>query len=416
MPRQKLKLMNLKELLISISMFVCIYTYAQQTSTPKFGKGILNLVDKDSTWSMKIGARMQFLALNNWDAGNSTMASESFSSFSVRRARLKFNGFAFSPKLTYKIELGLSNNDIGGASEFTNNAPRFIYDAILKWNFHQNFVLWLGQAKLPGNRERVISSGDMQLVDRSLLNRHFNIDRDMGIQLRHHFTIGKNFIVKEILAISQGEGRNITTGNLGGYQYTSRVEVIPFGAFSGAKGDYKGADLVREKKPKLALGVTYDFNNNAVKTRSNQGSYMRNDVGFYETNITTVFADAMFKYQGFSFMGEYAYRSAEDPIAKNSDGSVVLDDNNKPVTVLEGNALNLQGGYLFGKNWEVAGRYSNVTFNQELSGRDNVNKYTLGVSKYIVGHKLKVQTDLSYLDRMNTTNRYLFRLQVDIHF
>ena len=43
----------------------------------------------------------------------------------------------------------------------------------------------------------------------------------------------------------------------------------------------------KSKRPKLALASTYDFNNNAVRTRSNQGSYMANDLGFFETNIKT---------------------------------------------------------------------------------------------------------------------------------
>ena len=87
----------------------------------------------------------------------------------------------------------------------------------MKWNFSGNFVLWAGQTKLAGNRERVVSSGDLQMVDRSLLNSRFNIDRDIGLQLRHHFNLTDTFIVKEVFSISQGEGRNVTTGNLGGH-------------------------------------------------------------------------------------------------------------------------------------------------------------------------------------------------------
>ena len=163
---------------------------------------------------MKIGTRMQFLAVSNWEEGE-----KNESNFLVRRARLKFNGFAFSPKLKYKMELGLSNRDISGASKYTSNAPRYILDAVVMWNFYENFELWAGQTKLPGNIERVISSGNLQQVDRSMLNSKFNIDRDLGIQLRHHFYLTDNFLVREKLAISQGEGRNITKGNLGGHQY-----------------------------------------------------------------------------------------------------------------------------------------------------------------------------------------------------
>ena len=399
--------MKFNYLFICATLFICSNLSSQETSAPKFGKGLFNLIGKDSSFSMNVSARMQMLGTSNWDVNNGL--SNPTSNLLVRRARLKFSGFAYSPKLKYKLELGLSNRDIGKASLFTNEAPKYILDAVVKWNFSGNFVLWFGQTKLPGNRERVISSGDLQQVDRSLLNSRFNIDRDMGFQLRHHFNLTDTFIVKEMFAVSQGEGRNITTGNLGGHQYTSRVELLPFGKFAG-KGDYRGSDLKFEPTPKLAMGFTYDFNNDAVKNRSNQGSYMTNDTGFYSTNISTVFVDAMYKHKGFSVMAEYAYRDAEDAFAKNSDGSLTGDE------VQVGNALNLQTGYLLSKTLEISGRYTNIDWDSDITGKGAENQYTLGLSKYIVGHKLKVQTDVSYLDLATKTNQFMYRLQVDIHF
>jgi len=399
--------MKFNYLVICATLFICSNLSSQETSAPKFGKGLFNLIGKDSSFSMNVSARMQMLGTSNWDVNNGLYNPTS--NLLVRRARLKFSGFAYSPKLKYKLELGLSNRDIGKASSFTNEAPKYILDAVVKWNFSGNFVLWFGQTKLPGNRERVISSGDLQQVDRSLLNSRFNIDRDMGFQLRHHFNLTDTFIVKEMFAVSQGEGRNITTGNLGGHQYTSRVELLPFGKFA-SKGDYRGSDLKFEPTPKLALGFTYDFNNDAVKNRSNQGSYMTNDTGFYSTNISTVFVDAMYKHKGFSLMAEYAYRDAEDAFAKNSDGTLTGDE------VQVGNALNLQTGYLLSKTLEISGRYTNIDWDSDITGKGAENQYTLGLSKYIVGHKLKVQTDVSYLDLASKTNQFMYRLQVDIHF
>ena len=379
----------------------------QESNAPKFGKGLFNLIGQDSTWTMKVGLRFQTLATSKWDVNNGLSNPES--SMLIRRSRLKFDGFAFSPKLKYKVELGLSNRDQSGASEYTSNAPRYILDAVLKWNFSGNFVLWFGQTKLPGNRERVISSANLQQVDRSLLNSRFTIDRDIGIQLRHHFNLTDTFLVKEIFSIAQGEGRNITTGNVGGHQYTTRVELFPFGDFKN-KGDYKGSDLKFEPSPKLSLGVAYDFNNNASKTRSNQGSYMLNDTGFYSTNISTLFIDAMYKHQGFSLMAEYANRTADDAFAKNSDGSLTGAE------VQVGNGLNIQTGYLLSKTVEFSGRYTNISLDREITGKGSENQYTLGLSKYISGHNLKVQTDVSYTDIGFKTNQLLYRVQVDIHF
>jgi hypothetical protein len=386
-------------------------TFSQEDNAPLFGKGLFNLKGKDDSWSMKIGFRMQFLASNSWleQDNDEGFLLEPNTNFLIRRSRLKFDGFAFSPKLQYKFELGLSNRDMSGTSVFTGNTPRFIMDAVVKWNFYENFVLWVGQTKLPGNVERVVSSGNMQLVDRSLLNARFNIDRDIGFQLRHHLELTDTFIIREIFAFSQGEGRNVTTGNLGGHQYTGRIEILPFGYFKN-KGDYFQSDLEREEKPKLMLSASYDYNDNAVRARSNQGVYMITDDGFHETPIKTIFVDAMFKYRGFSLMTEYASRSADDPIARNSDGTPT------GIVVQEGNAFNMQSGYLFKNNWEVAGRFTHVVLNENLTGTGPQSQYTLGFSKYFVGHKLKVQTDVNYLDLDDDTGVVLWRLQMDLHF
>jgi phosphate-selective porin OprO/OprP len=296
---------------------------------------------------------------------------------------------------------------MSGGSKFTSNSPRYILDAVLKWNFYENFELWAGQTKLPGNRERLISSANLQTVDRSKVNSQFNVDREMGMQLHHHIDLGENVIIKEAFAVSQGEGRNVTTGNLGGYQYTSRLEILPLGDFD----DYSGADLKREQTPKFALGVSYDHNANAVKTKSNSGDYMTTDNGFFQTDINTFFVDGIFKYKGFSAMAEYAKRTADNAIALNSDGTPTGS------VVEVGDGFNMQAGYVFKNNVEVVGRYTQISLDQQITGEGVENQYTFGLSKYFVGHKLKVQTDVSWNDlENNLDNSLVYRLQIDIHF
>ena len=403
----------MKKLSVLLIALCCSATmFGQEVVNNSFGQGFYNVIAADSSFSMKFAARMQSLYIGEWDVNDVDGIHNSSSQFLVRRARLKFGGFVLNPKVKYKIELGLSNKDLGKVDDRNNNAPKMILDAVVKWNFYKNFTLWAGQTKLPGNRERVVSSANLQLVDRSLVNKRFNIDRDMGFQLRHHFTIGKNFIVQESLAMSQGEGRNLVQENLGGYQWTARVEVLPFGKFKG-KGDYTGAALKRQETPKLAIGATYDFNRNAVKNRSNQGSYMLIDGGdaYYETNVNTIFVDAMFKYQGFSLMAEYADREAANPTALNTDGTESGD------VVAIGNGLNLMSGYLFDNNVELTGRYTTIALDKAVTGKDLESQYTFGVSKYFKGHKLKIQSDISYLDVENdATSGLMYRMQFDVHF
>lgn len=400
-----MKLRNLFVILASISVHSIS---AQEISDAKFGKGLINFVAKDSSFSVNFAPRIQGRFNTQWDHDGDSYGNAE-QNFSIRRARLKFGGFAYSPKLKYKIELGISNRDVSGANQFNRNTPRIILDAVIMWNFYENFELWAGQTKLPGNVERVVSSANMQLIDRSLLNSNFNIDRDVGIQIRHETNFGGHFWTREKVAISQGEGRNITEGNEGGLQYTGRLELLPFGKFA-SKGDYSQGDLKREQKPKLMIAATYDYNNNAVKTRSNLGSYMfLEDGSLFETNITTFFADAMFKYKGFAVMTEYASRDADAPIAIEEDGTPT------GAIVRVGNALNLQASYLFKNNYEITGRYTTTDY-ELVTGRAPEDQYTLGISKYIVGHKLKVQADVSYSTLAGNEDNIMVRTGFELHF
>lgn len=398
---------NLKKSIFLLLFLSLSGAYAQSISSPTFGKGIVNIKAQDSSFTMKIGLRMQILAQSNTDLENGQFVSKQ-TSMKIRRARLKFDGYVLNPKLVYKIELGLSNDDMGGASPFTNDAARMILDAVVKYNFHKNWWFWAGQAKLPGNRERVISSGNLQFVNRSELNSEFNMDREAGIQIRNEHHLGRQFYLREIVSFSQGEGRNVSTGNIGGYYYIGRLELLPFGKFKN-KGDYIESDLEYETTSKLAIGLTYGYNDNAVKTRSNQGRYMETDQGFYQTDISTLFIDFIYKYKAWSAMGEFAKRESNSPFAVNSDGSLTGD------FVEIGQAANIQAAYLWPKHYELAFRYSSVNFDKQI-GLNDLYEYTLGASKYFVGHKLKLQADISYTDTQGPRDGFRWRVQMDLHF
>ncbi|NEM96660.1 FmdC precursor [Pontibacter sp. BT327] len=381
----------------SLALLATSEAQAQTIHQSKFGKG-LQFVAADSSFSLKLGTRFQLL----YQGGNNPVTKNWDDRFLIRRARLKFEGFAYNPKLTYKIELGLSNSDIGSdIPEQTNNADNMILDAVAKWNFAPNFSLWVGQTKLPGNRERIVSSQKMQFVDRSLLNSRFNIDRDAGLQLHHEHEAGR-MVFRETVSMSMGEGRDITVNNAGGYNYTGRFEVLPFGAFED-DGDYVGSDLAREKTPKLALAAAYDFNHGATREQGQLGDFLSQ-----KRNLHTLFVDAMFKYRGFSAMAEYA-----DKRAPRSPVVLVNDTGGVEETFVTGNAFNLQAGYLFPSNWELAGRYT--TFNPDAETQITPeDQYTLGLSKYIVGHSLKVQGDATLRDFDGTREAYVFRLQLEL--
>jgi len=405
---------SLKEILIITkavrSLLLLVFTChlsvnAQNVTYRSFGDG-LRVMAEDSTFSLKMGVRFQTLYLGVLNLDTDKWNDR----FLVRRARLKFDGFALSPKLQYKFQLGFSNRDTGGGqnnqSGFTS---RIIMDAVLKWNFSNNWFLWIGQTKLPGNRERVISSQDQQFVDRSLLSSHFNIDRDIGFQLRHKDAIGPRGVLKEAFSFSTGEGRDIIVANIGGYDYTFRLEYLPFGEFTN-KGDYFSADLSRERSPKLAVAASYDFNDGAGKQRGQLGFYMIDSLGNQITNdLHTLFLDAILKFNGFSFQVEYAHKTAaEDIIASTEFGELKY---------FTGTGFFLQGGYLFDNKLELGLRYANVRADSRIySGINDSDGYTLGVSRYFSGHNLKVQSDITYRERRLGSDFLEFRLQFEIAF
>jgi len=366
-----------------------------------FGNG-MQITSKDSTARLKVSLRFQTLFL----ASKTMESNEKLeTNFLIRRARLKFDGFAFSPNLVYKVELGLSNRDISPRSDFdeVGQGSRLILDAVLKWNFHKNFAFWVGQTKLPGNRERVISSQNLQFVDRSLVNSWFNIDRDIAIQMFSKFYVRKSYFVLAA-AISNGEGRNIVQGNIGGFAYTGRIEFLPMGKFTG-KGDYFGGDLFREDRPKLSLAFSYDFNHNASRSRGRLGSFVTDDSGDYIlSNLTTYFADLMFKYQGLSVMAEFASRDSEV----------------KAVGFASGTALVAQLGYIINRpkfeNFEIAYRYTKVNPHSGSSLKETA-EYTLGVSKYFSKHSLKLQSDISLRETVGLNQKnIIYRIQSEFAF
>lgn len=354
-----------------------------QFSYPSYEKG-LSLKPEDGSASMKFSFRIQSLATyqtsENSDAKMSAM---------IRRMRLKSSGYVHDPKFEYKLELALSNRDLGNSRDasMVSDGSKVVLDAVVKYHMSKRSQIWFGQTKLPGNRERVISSMALQFVDRSNVNSRFNIDRDFGVQYRYNLKDVKMPLVLSA-AITTGEGRNITANNEKlGMAYTGRVEFYPFGNFT-KKGDYFAADLKREETPKLAIGVTYCFNQNTIRSGGQLGSFVYeldtngNATGdFVHNDIKTLFVDMMFKYQGFSFMSEYGNKQLAEQTSIYTHGSGFV----------------AQAGYLFENNYEIATRYTSVDLAQGSGNLKNTTEYTLGLSRYIVDHKLKVQSDVAYI-------------------
>lgn len=397
-------MLNFFKILLVLGSCVILSTNSSNAQSAKkassFGKGI-NFMTADSTLKIKFHYRMQQLYVAEYDG------TDWSSNALIRRSRIKLDGYALTPKLVYKVELGLTGRDmsVNGEAGQGRDASRLILDAALKYQMNKHWQLWAGQTKLPGNRERVVSSANLQFVDRSNVNSRFNIDRDMGIQLHGKFNAGKT-VIQPKFALTNGEGRNITEGNHGGLNYTARLDFLPFGSFEGKKQDYILSELTRQSKPKLAIGITYNQNQNAVRQQGQLGRFITDSLGnFVENTLTHYEADLLFKYKGFSVLAEYAMTKGEKQLTDVSRNYNT------------GSGFNIQAGYLLKSNWEFAGRYTTVApDNATFSAIREQNEYTLGISRYISDHNLKIQSDYGMIETVgtSTSTNYRFRLQIEM--
>ncbi|XWN35843.1 MAG: porin [Balneola sp.] len=370
---------------------------SQNAEVKTLGKGIV-FEPEDNSYSVKLGMRFQSLYVGEWNLENDVYSDQAL----IRRARLKLDGHIYSEKFTYKVQLGFSNRDTRNSSSGgivqNSGTSNIVLDGVIKYNPVSDFEIWFGQTVLPGNRERLISSQKVQFVDRSLLNSSFNLDRDVGLQFRNKFSVG-DAVLKQMGAVSIGEGRDITTKNPGGYSYTGRVEFLPFGNFKG-KGDYTGPDLEREEDVKLSVGLIYDFNDGAVRSRGHTGGFVFTSGGdLVKNDLYTFLADAMLKYQGISVHGEFANRDADND---NGFGT--------------GTAYMGSLGYVFGDNFGLSGRYATLTKTGNFSSLTEHSEMTLALSKYISGHNLKLQASAGYLDYVSRDDIMRFQIHMEIAF
>lgn len=299
----------------------------------------------------------------------------------TRRLRLRFGGALVDPRLTFNLQLSFSRSDMDwNDTQF----PNVIRDAMVFWNFSRDLQIGFGQTKLPGNRQRVISSADLEIPDRSIVNGAFNLDRDFGFQ-GFWRPIHGDVIVNLRGAISSGDGRNQPVIPGGGLAYTGRVEVLPLGAFTGG-GDYFEGDILREQKPKLSVGVSYQRNDRQTKTRGALGKAL-----FGQRSSEIVYADALFKYSGLSFYTEYAQRTSNDPVTYR-------DTTRKEASaIFVGTGYMAQVSYVFPSMWNVAARYAVVDAGSQLAGLSEYTKQTniAGVVGYYFNrHRVKANFEL----------------------
>ncbi|MFW2389608.1 MAG: porin [Polyangiales bacterium] len=361
------------------------------------GKGVeINSADDD--FQLRIRVRIQFLlTVLSGEVGppDADESGEVTNNFRMRRARFVFQGHAFGKHNQYKLEIDPLRKD------------NVVLDYYLDFTKNRDIQVRIGQYKISSNRQRVISSGNLQMVDRSRVNAEFTLDRDMSIDIRSRDFLGKDKM-RYVLGVSTGNGLNNPQFSDFSMVYLARIEYLPMGIFR----DYSEVDFARTK-PRLSLGATYSFFHNANRVRGMIGDDFA-DGG--TANYHFVFADALLKVRGFSALTELAFRTG----TRNKIGDNVDEMGNPIAPEAPRNGLGwmLQAGYLVpNTRFEFAGRGALIKANSKRTATSLTDSYatTFSVSYYFARHPFKIQADVSQIwgtDEPYKDGATTFRLQL----
>jgi hypothetical protein len=404
-----------RKLFISALLF-CLLPIVSQAQNPilnhyKLGEG-LNFSGNENYEFQIRGYVQPFLELRSYK----TEEGKQFDfSPRLRRARLSFSGEAKKFKIDYRLQI-----DLTGSSEDGDITGTPLLDAWIGYSPNKFIKIIVGQkATLTDNRELVMNSQTLQLAERSRLTSAFSSIREFGVFVQGNVKLGKAHYLKPQFALTNGDGVNVLGPDYGGVKVGGRLDYLPFGLFTNL-GQFRQADVMRELTPKLVVGASYSMNY-GMSSRRGRGSgdilYFTEAMEESLPNYSKIGFDFLFKYKGFSMLGEFVSSNATSPDdifwRQRNDGSLsssflvngVQDvDAYVKGRMMMGSALNIQMGYVFKKRFSIDARYThlNAAKNSFLNnGRfyNRPNYYTLGLSKYFgKGYGFKIQADVTYIE------------------
>lgn len=296
-------------------------------------------------------------------------------SFRVRRAKTKLEGWVYTPRLTYELQLNWPDS----------NNP--LEDANVNYDFTgtEAFMVKAGQFKAPFGRQELTSSGSQEFVDRSIVSNEFARGRDLGVQLWGQPLGGK---LDWRVGVFNGAGRNVSRNDNDEYQLDARVAWQPFGDVKSSEGDFEATD-----RPLFEIAAQWESNERPVAASGSSPA----DVADREV----AGADVVFKYKGLFAFAEVFDATTERGIAPDFDSE----------------GFTAQVGYfVIPRKFEVAGRYAVLDPNAGRDGDDRIER-GVATSWYFNKHAHKLQADYRQIEdeSRGRTNDEL-RLQYQIIF
>lgn len=398
------KELNLKIYFGVLLLSFCSITFSQEQKDStklmnvSYGSKGIQLETRDNKFLFQLQSRLQFRFATPYDQDPLTyddFNQDNQTAFKINRARLKVGGHAFEPWLKYYWEYELSQSNL---LDF-----RIMIE---KWEW---MSFKIGQWKTEFTRERFISSGEQQMVERSILNRPFTTDRQQGVEIYGHLK-GKGIAdFNYWVAALTGTGRGNTKNDDQNLMYFGRAQWN----FLGRTLDFEGGDLEFHEKPTAIIALA-GVTNRSPYTRFSQAGggslegFEEEKPGQYRVNQYNI--ESAFMYRGFSWQSEWHHKNIIDRV------------NNNQLTRLRG--YYAQAGYFFHTIWpwvpkhlEMAGRHA--VYRPDKNFKDNLQREsTVAFNYFFKGHKNKLTGEVSYFDFQDSSLQYTggwrFRVQWDI--
>ncbi len=256
-----------------------------------------------------------------------------------------------------------------------------------------------------------------------LMQNFVSSSREGGLFFETNFNI-KKWRIYPSVSITTGEGQNFfaTQPNIG-FKYGGRLDVLPFGDFV-KNNAFIAHDIYKEHKPKLALGFAASYNSRVSSPNGSDNSttinlYSKNGTTDY-ANYTKIVGDLIFKYKGFTFVGEYVNGTVTgNELYINPGSTIKLTNEMASAYYSVGSALNIQSSYIFKNSWAVDGRFSSVKpeFETATSLVHQQYWYTVGVNKFIKNNAVKAGFNITYIDDSTpiiNTKKWIGNLAIQI--
>jgi len=400
--------------IISLFLFLISFNINSQSTLDSysFGEGISFTADNGSMIKLSGYAQPHAEIKNYIDLEENSSSNR----FRLRRLRLRFDGQASNPKFAYRFQV-----DLSGSSETGEATGDFLLDAYVSYDITNRIKVIFGQrSTYTDNRELFMNSNSLQLVERSRLTSAFSSIREFGLFLSGNFRLnGQGSYLRPYFVLTNGDGINNFDKDLGGLKIGGRIDFLPFGLFTN-KGQFRQIDVMRELTPKFVIGVNYSHNSGMSSRRGrNSGSILYlNELGQQSLPDYTKYGiDFLFKYNGFSALGEYVKSSSTVPTdiieRVRNDGSTSSSFLVNGVQDIEsyvngrmmlGEAYNIQMGYLFKSGITIDSRYTHLkaddnSFLNNATFYNRPNYYTLGIGKLLGrNYGAKIQGSITFVD------------------